>query len=66
MPPKIRELIAELERNGFKNRGGKESHQNFRHSFCSKIVRLSGKTSDDAKEYQLKQVREALEELKEK
>jgi len=28
MPPKIRELIAELERNGFTNRGGKGSHRN--------------------------------------
>ncbi len=66
MPPKIRELIAELERNGFINRGGKGSHRNFRHPFCSKIVRLSGKTGVDAKDYQLKQVREALEELKRK
>jgi predicted RNA binding protein YcfA (HicA-like mRNA interferase family) len=29
MPPKIRELIAELERSGFTNRGGKRSHRNF-------------------------------------
>jgi len=28
MPPKIRELIAELERNGFTDRGGKGSHRN--------------------------------------
>jgi len=66
MPPKIKELIAELERNGFTNRGGKGSHRNFRHPFCSKIVRVSGKTGEDAKEYQLKQVREALEEVKKK
>lgn len=66
MPPKIRELIAELERNGFVNRGGKGNHRNFRHSYCSKIVRLSGKIGEDAKDYQLKQVKVALKELKKK
>ncbi len=66
MPPKIRELIAELERNGFINRGGKGSHRNFEHSLSSKIVRISGKTGDDAKIYQIKQFREALKEVKSK
>lgn len=31
MPPKIRDLIAELERAGFVNRGGKGNHRNFVH-----------------------------------
>jgi hypothetical protein len=31
MPPKIRELIAKLERAGFVNRGGHGSHRNFVH-----------------------------------
>jgi hypothetical protein len=31
MPPKLRELIAELERAGFVNRGGKGSHRSFVH-----------------------------------
>ncbi|MGQ0752656.1 MAG: type II toxin-antitoxin system HicA family toxin [Betaproteobacteria bacterium] len=31
MPPKVRELISELERAGFTNRGGKGSHRNFVH-----------------------------------
>ena len=31
MPPKVRDLIAELERAGFVNRGGKGSHRNFVH-----------------------------------
>lgn len=66
MPPKIKELIAELERNGFRNRGGKGSHRNFHHPLCSKIVRVSGKTGEDAKKYQLKQVEEALREVKRK
>ena len=66
MPPKIRELIAELERNGFMNRGGKGSHRNYEHPLCSKIVTISGKVGNDAKKYQIKQVKEAIDELKSK
>jgi len=29
MPKKIRELISMLEKFGFANRGGKDSHRNF-------------------------------------
>jgi predicted RNA binding protein YcfA (HicA-like mRNA interferase family) len=29
MPRKIRELVADLEKHGFINRGGKGSHRNF-------------------------------------
>ena len=66
MPPKIRELIAELERNGFINRGGKGSHRNYRHQLCSKIVTISGKAGNDAQKYQIKQVKEAVDEVKSK
>jgi predicted RNA binding protein YcfA (HicA-like mRNA interferase family) len=34
MPRKIRELIADLEKAGFINRGGKGSHRNFAHPDC--------------------------------
>ena len=64
MPPKIRDLIAQLERNGFSNRGGKGSHRNYFHPDCSKIVIISGKTGNDAQHYQIKQVKEALNEVK--
>jgi len=64
MPPKIRELIAELERAGFVNRGGKGSHRKFKHSKRPKPVIMSGKLGDDAQSYQEKQVREAIEEVK--
>ncbi len=57
MPPKIRELIAELERNGFVNRGGKVSHRNFSHPECSKNVTVSGKEGTDALKYQIKQIK---------
>ncbi len=66
MPPKIRELIAELERNGFTNRGGKGSHRNFTHPLCSKPVSVSGKIGKDAKKYQVKEVKEAIKEVKSK
>jgi predicted RNA binding protein YcfA (HicA-like mRNA interferase family) len=62
MPPKVRELIAQLERAGFVNRGGKGSHRNFVHPRVSKPVTIAGQPSDDAKEYQLRAVKSAIEE----
>lgn len=64
MPPKVRELIADLERAGFVDRGGKGSHRNFVHPRAQKPVTISGKLGDDAKHYQVRAVRLALEELK--
>ena len=64
MPPKIRELIADLECAGFENRGGKGSHRNFVHPDVSNPVTISGKLGDDAKQYQIRAVRKVLEELK--
>lgn len=64
MPPKIRDLIAELERAGFVNRGGKGSHRNFVHPKAQKPVTVSGKLGDDARQYQVRAVHLALEESK--
>ena len=64
MPPKIRELIDDLERVGFENRGGKGSHRNFVHPDVSNPVMILGKLGDDAKQYQIRAVRKVLEELK--
>ena len=64
MPPKIRELIAQLEKNGFVNRGGKGSHRNYYHPLCSRIVTISGKEGADAQRYQLRQVTEAVDEVR--
>jgi predicted RNA binding protein YcfA (HicA-like mRNA interferase family) len=64
MPPKIRELIAALEKAGFVSRGGKGSHRNFTHPRAPKPVTISGKSGDDAKHYQVRAVHLALEELK--
>lgn len=64
MPPKIRELIDELVRAGFADRGGKGSHRNFVHPRVTKPVTLSGAPGDDAKHYQIRAVRRAIEESK--
>jgi predicted RNA binding protein YcfA (HicA-like mRNA interferase family) len=63
VPPKVRELIAELERAGFTDRGGKGSHRNYVHPAVSNPVTISGKLGDDAKHYQVRAVRKALAEL---
>ena len=62
MPPKIRELIAELEQAGFRNRGGRGSHRNYIHPNLRGRVTLSGNPGSDAKPAQVKDVRSAIEE----
>ncbi len=62
MPPKLREIIKELEKAGFINRGGKGDHRNFVHQKVAKPITISGKAGDDAKHYQIKTVKVAIEE----
>ena len=62
MPPKLKELIARLERAGFVSRGGKGSHRNFVHPNVSKPITLSGGSGDDAKRYQVRAVERAIKE----
>ena len=62
MPKKIRELIRDLNRAGFINRGGKGSHRNFTHPKGTKIT-LNGNSSHDAKQYQEREVRKAIREV---
>ena len=64
MPRKIRQLIADLEKAGFVNRGGKGSHRNFVLPRTGEIVTLSGKPGGDAQAYQEKQVKRAIEQSK--
>ena len=64
MPPKIRELIAELMRAGFEDRGGRGSHRNFVNPSVTRPVTISGAPGDDAKHYQIRAVRMAIEESK--
>jgi len=64
MPPKIKQLIKELENAGFVNRGGKGSHRNFVHPRVAKPVTISGKVGDEALRYQERDVKKAIEESK--
>lgn len=64
MPPKVKELIAELEASGFTNRGGKGSHRNFVHPKVDRPITLSGSPGADAKHYQVRAVKMAIEESK--
>ncbi|MCX6575379.1 MAG: type II toxin-antitoxin system HicA family toxin [Candidatus Aminicenantes bacterium] len=61
MPKKLRELMKELEKAGFVDRGGKGSHRNYMHS-SGVILTLSGQPGDDAKPYQIKLVKEIIRE----
>ena len=63
MPKKIRELVSMLEKAGFSNRGGKGSHRNFLHPSGVKVT-LSGKLGNDARNYQEKEVKAKIAEVK--
>ena len=63
VPRKVRQIIQELERAGFVNRGGKGSHRNFVHA-TGKVITVSGKPGDDAPHYLEKQARQALEAIR--
>lgn len=62
MPRKIRDLIGDLERAGFVNRGGKGSHRNYEHRKGLRVT-LSGQLGDDAKPYQEREVKKRIEEV---
>jgi predicted RNA binding protein YcfA (HicA-like mRNA interferase family) len=63
MPRKVRQLISDLERAGFVNRGGKGSHRNYVHGRGIRLT-LSGNHGHDAKPYQERDVRRAIEAVK--
>jgi predicted RNA binding protein YcfA (HicA-like mRNA interferase family) len=63
MPPKIRELKADLRKAGFVELPGrgKGSHTVWRHPFTpGTTITLAGRDGDDADRYQEKQVRDAI------
>jgi predicted RNA binding protein YcfA (HicA-like mRNA interferase family) len=62
MPKKIRDLIHDLEKAGFEDRGGKGSHRNYSHPQGAKVT-LSGNPSHDAKRYQEREVDKAIREV---
>ncbi len=65
MPKKIRELKQILLKAGFYAESGKGSHTKWYHSLLSGVIVLSGKDSNDAKPYQEKDVKNAIDLLEE-
>ena len=63
MPRKLRQLIADLRGAGFLDRGGKGSHRNFEHLPSGTNVTLAGQSGADAKIYQEKAVKQAIEKV---
>jgi predicted RNA binding protein YcfA (HicA-like mRNA interferase family) len=63
MPRKIRDLIKDLKKAGFVDRGGKGNHRDFIHT-SGVVLTISGKLGDDAKSYQEKLVKQKIQETK--
>jgi predicted RNA binding protein YcfA (HicA-like mRNA interferase family) len=65
VPRKVRELVKDLRDAGFAQvpGGGKGSHRKFTHVNYEGAVTLSGQDGEDAKKYQEKQVKRAIEEV---
>ena len=63
MPRKLRQLMADLQRAGFVDRGGKGSHRNYVHPKGARVT-LSGNPGHDAKPYQEREVRRRIEETR--
>jgi predicted RNA binding protein YcfA (HicA-like mRNA interferase family) len=61
MARKVRELMRQLERAGFVNRGGRGSHRNYQHPNGPRVT-ISGNEGDDAKPYQERAVSKAIAE----
>ena len=61
MPRTVRQLIADLERAGFRLvPGGKGSHRKYVHPRFPGFVLMSGQTGDDAQHYQERQLKKAI------
>ncbi|MBE9206503.1 type II toxin-antitoxin system HicA family toxin [Nostoc sp. LEGE 06077] len=61
MPKKIRELKQMLRQVGFKELPGKGSHTNWIHPLYAGKITVSGKDGADAKRYQEKEIKQAIE-----
>jgi predicted RNA binding protein YcfA (HicA-like mRNA interferase family) len=65
VPRKIRDLVNNLRAAGFAivPGAGKGSHRKLTHPSYAGAITLSGRDGDDAKQYQEKQVKRAIEEV---
>lgn len=66
MPKKIRELKKILQKAGFQKLPGKGSHTNWIHPLYSGKVTISGNDGSDAKFYQEKEIKQAIQEVNRK
>ena len=66
MPRKIRELKAQIEREGFiyLPKRGKGSHERWKHPLIDKTLTISGKNGDDVPIYLEKQLAKLLGKLR--
>jgi predicted RNA binding protein YcfA (HicA-like mRNA interferase family) len=66
VPRKVRQLIKNLKDAGFTvmPRAGKGSHRKLVHPRYAGAVTISGSDGDDAKHYQEKALKKALEDIK--
>ncbi len=63
MAKKIRELKQMLRQGGFTEIPGKGSHTNWVHPLYTGKITISGKDGADAKRYQEKEVKQAIEKV---
>ena len=65
MPRKVRQLIQDLRSAGFQiiPGGGKGSHRKYVHPRYPGAVTISGQEGSDAKHYQERQVRKAIDKV---
>jgi predicted RNA binding protein YcfA (HicA-like mRNA interferase family) len=64
MPRKIRQLKADLRKEGCMMRPGKGSHTVWGHPLVPDTITLAGHDGDDAKDYQEKDVRDLLRKVR--
>jgi predicted RNA binding protein YcfA (HicA-like mRNA interferase family) len=65
MPRKLRQLRADLRREGWAIARQRGSHQTWKHSLVSTPVILAGDDGDDADHYQERDVRKAIQATRE-
>lgn len=63
MPRKIRDYKTELIRLGFMQRGGKGSHQNWKHPQLQLLITIAFKDGEDTPLYLEKLLKKAIQEL---
>ena len=64
MPRKVRDLETDLRKEGFTRQPGKGSHRRWVHALYPGHVAISGREGADAKPYQEKAVRQAIQALR--